>query len=105
MGLFGERCERCHKARTRREYEGLPTCDACRGQIELEVEASKEAQRSCPVDGGGMEKQIVSNIIVDRCRACGGVWLDGGELELLKETVEQGVASDLIRCLGNPIGM
>ncbi len=97
MGIFGERCERCHKTRTKKEYEGLPTCDACRSRIELEVQASKEAERSCPVDGGRMAKEIVSNIIVDRCQVCGGVWLDGGELELLKQTVEQGIASDLIR--------
>jgi len=105
MGIFGERCERCHRARTRQEYEGLPTCDACRERMELDVRATSEEKRSCPIDGSTMQKEIVSNIIVDRCQACGGVWLDGGELDLLKRTVEQGVASDLIRGLGSPLGM
>ena len=33
-----------------------------------------------------------SGIVLDRCRACGGVWLDGGELEKVQVLVE---ASDL----------
>ena len=105
MPIFGERCERCHRVRTKKEYEGLPTCDPCRERIELEVQAAKEVKRSCPIDGNTMQKAVVSNIIVDRCQSCGGVWLDGGELDLLKRTVEQGVASDLIRGLGSPFGM
>jgi Zn-finger nucleic acid-binding protein len=30
-----------------------------------------------------MRKDVVQNLIVDRCSACGGVWLDHDELEAL----------------------
>jgi Zn-finger nucleic acid-binding protein len=35
------------------------------------------------VDGTKMRKEIVQNIILDRCPDCGGVWLDHDELEAL----------------------
>ena len=49
----------------------------------------------CPVCGQAMETFNYggdSGIVLDRCRACGGVWLDGGELEKVQVLVE---ASDL----------
>jgi hypothetical protein len=59
----------------------LPTCQAC----ELAIRAEREQKRYCPIDGSGMVKHVVENVIVDRCPFCGGVWLDGGELELVKK--------------------
>jgi hypothetical protein len=79
--FFGDKCVRCGKKRTRKTFEGLPTCAAC----ELAIRAEREQKRYCPVDGSNMTKQVVQNVIVDRCPFCGGVWLDGGELDLIKQ--------------------
>lgn len=38
---------------------------------------------TCPVCGGGGEIVRSGRIEYDRCRSCGGVWLDCGELEML----------------------
>jgi Zn-finger nucleic acid-binding protein len=35
-----------------------------------------------------MAKQVLMNVVLDRCPTCQGVWLDGGELELIKRTME-----------------
>jgi hypothetical protein len=84
--LFGETCVRCDKQRTKREFEGLPTCEEC----ELKLKATQEPKRRCPVDGGEMSKEIIHNLIIDRCPACAGVWLDSGELELVKKAIAAG---------------
>ena len=34
MSLLGDKCARCGERRTRREYEGLPTCEVCEDLIE-----------------------------------------------------------------------
>lgn len=92
MGIFGERCVRCGRTRTRREFEGLPTCDACEAQIRY----SREEQRICPLDGSAMQKEIVLNIVIDRCPSCRGVWLDGGELQLLRQAAKQEGLSEAV---------
>jgi Zn-finger nucleic acid-binding protein len=42
----------------------------------------------CPKCGQAMEEINLSGIMVDRCNACQGVYLDKGELELLLEAKE-----------------
>ena len=86
MGLFGEKCLRCGQQRTKQKVDGIPTCDACG----LKLKAEKETKRQCPVDGSEMSKDVVFNIIIDRCPKCSGVWLDGGELDLVKKGIESG---------------
>jgi Zn-finger nucleic acid-binding protein len=49
-----------------------------------------------------MTKEIVLNLVLDRCPACGGVWLDGGELELLREGLERGMAADFAHAIVPP---
>jgi Zn-finger nucleic acid-binding protein len=49
-----------------------------------------------------MSKEIVLNVVLDRCPTCKGMWLDGGELDLLREGIEAGMASDLGRALFVP---
>lgn len=88
--LFGERCARCGVTRTKQEFEGLPTCDKC----QLEIKARREEKRPCPMCNAVMEKSIVLNVIVDKCPACQGAWLDGGELELLKKAIEEGAGDN-----------
>jgi Transcription factor zinc-finger len=97
MSLLGEKCARCGERRTRREYEGLPTCEACEELIEAKIRAAKEQSRRCPLDGAEMAKEIVLSLVIDRCPTCRGVWLDGGELEQMRGSIEAGLAQDLIR--------
>lgn len=42
---------------------------------------------SCPKDAEPMERITLGSVTVDRCRTCGGVWLDAGELESLKQAM------------------
>ncbi|NNK48661.1 MAG: zf-TFIIB domain-containing protein [Gemmatimonadetes bacterium] len=76
---MGETCVRCGKRRTRTEFEGVPTCMDC----ELKLKAAREETLRCQHDGTEMRKEVIQNVIVDRCPDCGGVWFDGGELEIL----------------------
>jgi Zn-finger nucleic acid-binding protein len=47
-----------------------------------------------------MEKEVLEDIIVDRCPECGGVWFDGGELEMLSAAIhraaEPGVPTEMV---------
>ena len=97
MSLLGEKCARCGRKRTRKEFAGVPTCDDCHRLLELKLEAAKESPRVCPIDEAAMQKEVVSNVIVDRCPHCKGVWLDGGELELLRGAIEAGVTEGVLR--------
>lgn len=96
--LFGERCVRCNEKRTKSEYEGMPTCEAC----ELTIEADREEKRTCPNCQTLMDKTVVAKVIIDKCPSCGGAWLDAGELDLLQKAVESG-GNDL--ATGMVIGM
>ncbi len=102
MSILGEKCARCGRRRTRREYEGLPTCEACEEMIEAKVRAAKEQTRRCPLDGAEMAKEIVLSLVIDRCPSCRGVWLDGGELEEMRGTIESGLTQQLIRGMAFP---
>ena len=95
MSLFGEKCIRCGKKTREHTAKGLPTCEEC--QLQLKVE--REEKRNCPVDGAVMNKEIVQNVIIDRCPSCGGLWLDRGELELVKIAIEAGAGSDLAHAM------
>ena len=102
MALFGDKCARCGKKRTREAYEGVPTCQSCRELLERKLEASKEEVHHCPIDGQRLSKEIVLSVIVDRCATCRGVWLDGGELEQLRGAITVGITSELVRGLAGP---
>ncbi|MEE8397960.1 MAG: zf-TFIIB domain-containing protein [Desulfobacterales bacterium] len=39
----------------------------------------------CPKCGSGLEEVNQSNVMMDQCPECGGIWLDKGELELLTQ--------------------
>lgn len=42
---------------------------------------------SCPKDGEPMSRITLGSVAVDRCPACGGVWLDRGELEGIRRAM------------------
>lgn len=102
MSLWGEKCVRCGSQRTKQTYEGLPTCDRCAELLRAKLRADAEDRRGCPLDGEAMSKEIVLNIVVDRCPVCQGVWLDGGELDLLKKGLEAGLAAEFARAIVMP---
>ncbi len=93
MALFGEKCMRCGKKRTRKHVEGIPTCDACA----LELTARREHKRICPIDGSDMRKGAIQNVIVDRCPHCNGVWLDGGEIDLIGKAIQADKSGEFTR--------
>lgn len=103
MSLFGEKCVRCGERRTKQTFEGLPTCEPCEAELRARLRARSEDTRACPIDGAAMSKDVVLNIVIDRCPTCEGVWLDGGELELVRTAVANGVAMDLARAVVYPV--
>jgi Zn-finger nucleic acid-binding protein len=72
---------------------GQPCCEDC--QIRHEEEAVKrraeaEPRRQCVHGHGDMEKVIVDgDMVIDRCKICGGVWLDGDELDRIERRVRR----------------
>ncbi len=63
-----------------------------------ELDAKRKEQEShhagphwmkCPKCGGAMSEIALQGIKVDQCGACGGIYFDRGELELLMESREQ----------------
>ena len=50
----------------------------------------KQALMKCPKDGGDLKEQDIGNVKVDVCPDCGGMWLDAGELDLLRQVQKSG---------------
>jgi len=48
----------------------------------------------CPRCGNTMDFEKVENVEVETCLLCGGVWLDEGELEALKQKAKEGYELD-----------
>ena len=89
--LTGERvdpaCARCGERPASELLDGRPTCQRC-GDL---LRAKAEEHHNCPVDQTEMKKEIIQNLIIDRCPSCGGVWLDHEELvALLRLAAEKG---------------
>lgn len=52
----------------------------------------------CPKCGGQLEEIEVHHMKIDRCKDCGGVWLDKGEMEML-EHVDQSRIRGFVRTM------
>ena len=50
----------------------------------------------CPRCGNTMDLEKAEDVEVDVCLLCGGVWLDEGELEDLKQKAEKGYELDMV---------
>jgi len=87
MSLFGEKCARCG-TRTRNKEDDKAICESCAQELHLLIEAGKEELRACPIDGTTMCKEIAHVVVIDRCPTCSGVWLDGGELDKMRNGAE-----------------
>ncbi len=72
-------CVRCREHPAEEVLDGLPTCRSCG----MSIRQKCENVRVCPVDGGEMLKEVIQNLLIDRCPTCGGVWLDHEELDAL----------------------
>ena len=102
MALFAPRCDRCGN-RTRHQEDDKPVCETCVAEMALMVEAAQEAQRSCPVDGAEMTKEVAHMLLIDRCPSCNGVWMDGGELERMQGELQEAAVMAMARGLSGPL--
>jgi TFIIB-like protein len=57
---------------------------------QLRKVAAPEAPSHCPKCPGNLETYTFEGLTVDRCRACGGIWLDRGELEAIVNKIRRG---------------
>lgn len=76
------------------ELEQVDEAKETRGEALLNIPRDPDilvpdrAIRKCPVDGTSMNRIRFGEKIpleIDECPECGGVWLDGGELEKLRD--------------------
>ena len=52
----------------------------------------------CPLDGNELAKQTYeSNIEIDKCPQCGGMWLDDNELERIQDVSERDYSAEIER--------
>ncbi len=61
-----------------------------RARLDAERQAAerKSHYMKCPKCGADLKEHIVNHVAVDICSECGGMWLDAGELELLRKVKE-----------------
>lgn len=84
MSWFKEKveCSHCKTNKSKREFEGNPTCPTCR----MNIICFREVKRKCPVDGTELIKAYNDQeVIIDRCPKCEGIWLDAGELDAIRQ--------------------
>lgn len=80
----GKPCVRCGATRTSNVSNGERVCTPCLALRRAEAARQDQPVRLCPADGAGMELVVVHGVVIDRCAACGGVFLGKGELEALR---------------------
>lgn len=67
-------------------------------QRRLELDASRAAAEQaasymkCPKCAGDLAERTMHQVKVDVCTKCGGVWLDAGELDLVRDARRSGIA-------------
>jgi hypothetical protein len=67
-----------------------------KGRQELKQAILELCSMRCPKCGRKLEETVYQNVRIDRCAACGGVWLDPGELEVLAPEAHTSWLGDLI---------
>ncbi|HYG81352.1 MAG TPA: zf-TFIIB domain-containing protein [Pyrinomonadaceae bacterium] len=81
----GENCYRCGKWHKFEELtgdeQGWSFCRRCAAKLSTEG----KPRRRCPTDGREMVKRKYSFVLVDKCETCGGIWLDAGEQQALRD--------------------
>ena len=65
-------------------------------RAQLDAERAKQERAShymrCPKCGGNLAERDLGGVKVDRCTDCNGVWLDAGELDLIRDARKSGIA-------------
>ena len=63
-----------------------------REKLDAERKATERKQNlmKCPKCGGDLKEQDIGNVKVDVCSDCRGMWLDAGELDLLRQVQKSG---------------
>lgn len=89
----GKPCARCGTTRTSNLSDGLPVCSACLKIKREEIARKDVPPRLCPVDGAPMTLDLVLGVVIDQCPTCRGVFLDKGELDVIRRASGQ-VAGD-----------
>lgn len=66
-------------------------------RAKLDAERAKAERDShymrCPKCGGQLEEIEFHHMKIDRCKDCGGIWLDKGELEMLEHIDQSNIRS------------
>jgi NAD-dependent SIR2 family protein deacetylase len=96
MSIFGTSCVRCGASLPKKQEEGMPTCERCSSLLRSRLGREGEKTVQCPRDGAEMAKELIHEIVIDRCPVCGGVWLDPGELELIRHAAASGYRPGLV---------
>ena len=100
MSFFRKsKCVRCGNKVEEEPEDGLPTCAACK----LDIKSKLEIKRQCLIDGSEMKKEIIENIVIDKCPKCNGVWLDSKEIDLICNAIIEEDYSKYV--LGLAVGM
>ena len=63
-----------------------------RAKLDQERKAAERKQNlmKCPKCGGDLKEQEMGTVKVDVCQDCKGMWLDAGELDLLRQVQKSG---------------
>ena len=86
-------------------HEELP--ESLLNLVPSEQNLPQPAQYQCPVDGTPMQRHVFSYkkaVEIDECPLCGGIWLDWGELQAIRELypdagAKQAMADEMVESI------
>lgn len=87
-----------HPTRNEDEYFAKQDAELIK-QMRSKLDEEREAQErkahymKCPKCGGNLKEKEIGNVKVDVCSDCGGMWLDAGEMDLLRKVQQSGGSS------------
>lgn len=97
FGFFKKKfCPECNKVKILEKYD---CCEDCEIRLRIEKENIIKCPSCLKVD---MTKNVIDDIIIDKCPECEGVFLDKGELSKLTPEQYDNFAAGL--CVGIAIG-
>lgn len=89
------KCHLCGKSIRNSSRSKVTICKDC--HMKLETKNGKEVL--CPNDKTRMEKKYIWNVVIDQCPLCGGIWLEHGELAIIKKSIADGYQDKYIEGL------
>lgn len=96
---FGEKLKLVERARediyfSERDRELIEKLKARLKRVEKPE--GKEPPLACPKCQGTLESYVFMEIFLDRCQACGGLWLDKGELDGILKKIQRDPLSSFV---------